>query len=79
MHLQLPADIDTTLKSFLAGGQYASEVEILREALTVLKHRDENKDVIAIQEGFKDEADGRLMSARTVLDCAKQHYNRDSE
>ncbi len=79
MHLQLPTDIDTTLKSFLAGGQYANEVEILREALTVLKQRDKNKDVIAIQEGFQDEADGRLMSARTVLECAKQRYDRDLE
>ncbi|NOY42149.1 MAG: hypothetical protein GXP26_09975 [Planctomycetes bacterium] len=58
MNLQLPADIDTTLKSFLAGGRYENEVEVLREALATLKHRD--VDIAAIQKGIDDEEAGRI-------------------
>jgi len=58
MNLQLPSDIDTALQSFLVGGRYENEAEVLREALAMLKRRD--GDLAAIQEGIEDEAVGRV-------------------
>jgi len=78
MNLQLPTDIDTALKSFLVGGRYENEVEVLREALTALKRRDENEDIIAIQEGIDDEAAGRVTPARTVIENAMKQYGHES-
>jgi len=60
MNIQLPTDIDTTLKSFLVGDRYKNEAEVLREALTALKQRDEKKDLVAIQEGIDDMQAGRV-------------------
>lgn len=52
MSTDLPADIDSTIQSFLAGGRYQNEAEVLREALAALKYRDE--DLEAIQAGIDD-------------------------
>jgi len=60
MSMQLPADINTTLQSFLIGGRYENEAAVLREALTALKRRDENEDLVAIQEGIEDMKAGRV-------------------
>jgi len=76
MNLQLPADIDTAVQAFLVSGQYKNEAEVLRDALAVLRRRDE--DWVAIQEGLADEAAGRLTPARTVLEQTKQRLDRDS-
>jgi len=56
----LPADIDQSIQSLLATGRYASEEEVLRDALSVLKKRDE--DVAAIQAGIDDIQAGRYRS-----------------
>ncbi len=58
MDLQLPSDIDTALQSFLVGGRYENEAEVLREALAMLKRR--NGDLAAIQEGVDDIEAGRI-------------------
>ena len=58
MNLQLPADLTATVQSFLAGGRYADEEAVLREALAVLKHQDE--DLAAINAGIEDMNSGRI-------------------
>jgi len=75
MSLQLPADLTATIQSFLVGGRYENEVEVVRNALTSLK-RDE--DFAAIQAGIDDMNAGRVTPARTVLEQAKQRLNRNT-
>ena len=57
MSLQLPADLTSTIQSFLVGGRYENEVEVVRNALASLK-RDE--DLAAIREGIEDMNAGRV-------------------
>ena len=57
MSLQLPADLTSTIQSFLVGGRYENEVEVVRNALASLK-RDE--DLAAIQAGIDDMNAGRV-------------------
>ncbi len=72
--MQLPTDIDAALKSFLVGGRFENEADVLREALAALKRRDEHEDIVAIQEGIADEAAGRVTPARTVVEGAMKKY-----
>jgi len=57
MTLQLPPDVDLSIKSFLIDGRYASETDVLREALAALKR--ESEEVAAIQIGVDDMEAGR--------------------
>jgi len=57
MSLQLPSDLTSTIQSFLAGGRYENEVDVVRVALASLK-RDE--DLAAIQKGIEDMNAGRV-------------------
>jgi putative addiction module CopG family antidote len=52
MAYQFPPDLVEQLKDRLATGQYASEDEVLREALRALKRQDE--DVAAVKEAIAD-------------------------
>ncbi len=75
MSLHLPADLTSTIQSFLVGGRYENEVEVVRNALASLK-RDE--DLAAIQAGIEDMNAGRVTPARIVLEQARQRLSRDS-
>jgi hypothetical protein len=55
-------------------GRYPSEDDLLREALRVLKQRDE--EVLAIQEGIADMEAGRV---RYVLDFDREFRARSSK
>ncbi|HEX6961339.1 MAG TPA: type II toxin-antitoxin system ParD family antitoxin [Lacipirellula sp.] len=57
MNLQVPADIEASVRAFVASGRYGDEVEVLRKALAVLDHYEQ--DVAAIQEGIDDMEAGR--------------------
>jgi Arc/MetJ-type ribon-helix-helix transcriptional regulator len=52
MNYPLPDDLAAQLQDRLATGQYASEEEVLRAALTVLKRQDE--EVSAIKAALVD-------------------------
>ena len=73
MNLKLPADIEANIEGFLMGRQYADELAVLREALHVLKRRD---DLAAIREGIADSEAGRLRPAREVLAEVRQRLDR---
>jgi Arc/MetJ-type ribon-helix-helix transcriptional regulator len=49
---QFPPDLDEQLKDRLATGQYASEEDVLREALRALKRQED--DVAAAREALAD-------------------------
>ena len=57
MNLQIPVDIENSIRAFVAGGGFASEAEVLREALFALKERQD--DLAAIQAGIDDMEAGR--------------------
>ena len=78
MSMQLPPDINTTLQSFLVEGRYEDEADVLREALIALKRSNEKADLIAIQEGIEDEAAGRIVPARQVIDEIKKKYGYEA-
>ena len=43
----LPPDVTQAIKSLLATGKYASQEDVLREALDVLRQRDDDRAAIA--------------------------------
>lgn len=63
MNIQLPADLDAAIQSFIVSGQYPNEEAVLREALAVLGKREH--DLQAIEEGVAD------MQARRVRPWAE--------
>jgi putative addiction module CopG family antidote len=58
MPYDLPADLRHEIEERMASGQYASEEDVLREAMRALKSRDE--EIAAIQAGIDDMEGGRL-------------------
>jgi len=57
MSYQLPADLTETIQSLLATGKYASQDDVLRDALAALRQRD--LDLAAIAAGIADMEAGR--------------------
>ena len=57
-----PPDLEDEIKQRMRTGRYASEDDVLREALRALKWRDD--EVAAIQEGFDDIEAGRVKPLR---------------
>ena len=57
MSYTLSADLTLTIQALLATGKYASEDEVLRNALDALRQRDEN--LAAIEAGVADMEAGR--------------------
>ena len=55
---QLPPDVEQQVKELMATGQYATEADVLRDALAALKRRDE--ELAAIQAGIEDMESGRI-------------------
>ena len=62
MAYQFPPDLEVEVNERMKSGQYATEDDLLREALSVLKWRD--GEVAAIQEGIDDMEAGRLRPLR---------------
>ena len=56
MNLQVPADIEASVRAFVTSGQFASEEEVLRNALAALKHQ---RNVAMIKQGVADLEAGR--------------------
>ena len=61
MAYQLSADLEVRVKAFLKDGQYETEDDVLREAMTTLEQRREEAETMAsIRRGLEDEAAGRM-------------------
>ncbi|MBI2825646.1 MAG: type II toxin-antitoxin system ParD family antitoxin [Planctomycetia bacterium] len=60
MAYQLSSDLVARIQAFLAGGQYATEEEVVRDALCALEQR--QQDLAAIQAGVADMEAGRYRS-----------------
>jgi Arc/MetJ-type ribon-helix-helix transcriptional regulator len=58
MQYELPPDVEQQVRERMASGHYATEVDVLRDALAALKSRDE--ELTAIQEGIDDMEAGRV-------------------
>jgi predicted transcriptional regulator len=74
MSLQIPADVESSVRAFLATGRYSSEEDVLRKAMAALERQ--LSDLDAIREGIEDEAAGRVTPARQVVEAAKQRLGR---
>ena len=57
MSLQVPADVESSVRAFVANGRFADEGEVLRKAMAALQQRE--LDLAAIQEGIDDFEAGR--------------------
>jgi Arc/MetJ-type ribon-helix-helix transcriptional regulator len=77
MAYQFPPDVEKLLRDHMASGGYASEDEVLRDALRTLGefvHSREEVDeecrqtVAAIQEGAADAKAGRMRPLRAIND-----------
>lgn len=61
---ELPIDVYQEIKQCVASGQYATEDDVLREAIRALKFRDE--EIAAIKAGTGDMEAGRVRSFEVV-------------
>lgn len=57
MSLIIPADVQERVNALLGTGRYASEAEILRDAIAALE--EQNADLAAIRSGINDMENGR--------------------
>ena len=64
MSCELPPDVNAQVRHWMETGLYASEADVLRDALSALKSRDE--EVAAIQAGIDDMNAGRILPFDTV-------------
>jgi len=63
MSFQLTPELTAAIQTFLVGGRYKDEEEVLREALAELRHRE---NVAAIQKGVDDMEAGRFLTLDEV-------------
>jgi putative addiction module CopG family antidote len=75
MSLQLTPELTATVQSFLAGGRYKNDEEVLREALAALRQQED--DFAEIVAGIEDEAAGRLYSWSEVKGELRAQYGMD--
>lgn len=77
MAYQLPPDVEKLVRDQMAAGGYASEDEVLRDALKALGefvHAQEDMDeeyrqtVAAVREGVADADAGRMRPLRDIID-----------
>ena len=62
MAYQIPPDVDAGIREEMLSGRYASQDEVLRQALRALRFQ--NKEIMAIREGIADMEAGRTMRLR---------------
>ena len=71
MSLQMPADVEASVRAFVASGHYASEEEVLRKALAALQHEE---SVSMIKEGIADLEAGRYRPFEEVDAEIRQRF-----
>ena len=88
MAYQFPPDVEKLVKQHMASGSYATEDEVLREALEALgqfAHSREDADeeyrqtAAAVREGLADVEAGRMRPLREVIDEARGSHSVDNE
>ncbi len=57
MNVQVPADVELSIRAFVANGRFADESDVLRKAIAALEQQE--LEVAAIQEGVDDMEAGR--------------------
>ncbi|MBA3480199.1 MAG: hypothetical protein H0T51_00155 [Pirellulales bacterium] len=57
MSLQVPADVESSVRAFVANGRFVDEGDVLRKAIAALERQE--LDAAAIQEGVDDMEAGR--------------------
>jgi Arc/MetJ-type ribon-helix-helix transcriptional regulator len=77
MSMELPLDLVRMVQEELAGGGYASEEDVLRQALVALRERRE--DLAAIQESIDDMEAGRVRPFEEVVDEIRARHGFSSE
>ncbi|MBI3837037.1 MAG: type II toxin-antitoxin system ParD family antitoxin [Planctomycetia bacterium] len=73
MSYQLPSDVTQTIQSLIATGKYASQEDVLRDALDALRQRDE--DLAAITAGIEDMQAGRYRPFVEIDAEFRQRHN----
>lgn len=68
----LPPDIDALIKARMSVGDYDTEAELLRDALSALDAQ--NADVAAIQAGIDDMEAGRMRPLDDVASDIRQKH-----
>ena len=71
--LHFPPDLAAEIKQYLLSGRYASEVDVVRDAMQALKRHD--KEVAAIQAGIDDVEAGRVIPLREFDREFRERHN----
>lgn len=88
MIYQLPPDIEHSIKEHMASGDYATEIDVLREALDALgrfthtpaEAEDEYRQTVAaVREGVADMNAGRMRPLRDLIKEAKGSSSSESQ
>ena len=77
MPLQVSSELAATIEEEMATGQFASEEQLLREALAAL--REQREDFAAIQSGIDDWQAGRTRPIAEVAAEIRQHFGWKSQ
>jgi putative addiction module CopG family antidote len=72
MSIDLASDVWSEIQRQISAGRYSSHDEVLREALSALRFRDQ--EVLAIQEGIDDMDAGRV-TPLSEFDCDFRQRN----
>ena len=76
MSLQVSPELEETIREEMASGQYASEEQLLQEALLAL--REQREDFAAIQVGIDDWQAGRTRPFAEVAEEIRQEFGWNS-
>jgi Arc/MetJ-type ribon-helix-helix transcriptional regulator len=76
MSLQLSPELEETIREEMASGKYASEEQLLQEALLAL--REQREDIAAIQAGIDDWQAGRTRPFAEVAEEIRQEFGWNS-
>jgi antitoxin ParD1/3/4 len=77
MPYEFAPDVERLLKEQMEAGKYTSEDDVLRDALTAL--RDRNEDMEAIREGIADMEAGRMRPLEEVSERISRKYGFASD
>jgi Arc/MetJ-type ribon-helix-helix transcriptional regulator len=88
MAYQFPPDVDKLVRDHMATGGYASEDDVLREALLAFGEfarcpdevdEEYRQAVAAVQEGMADAEAGRMRPLRDIIDEARGNRPVEAE
>jgi len=78
MTIQPSADREQIVRSIMQGGRYASEDEVIDEALRLLRQREDSEKarvLEGIRQGVEDMKAGRGRPADEVFDDIRREFN----